>query len=168
MSSTSPRLSNCDLYLYGDNAKVMFPIKDPSDCEKLQKVLDNIATWSTTWGLTFNPSKCKSVSFSWKKNPIYYEYKMAGTKIDRVASFSDLGVQVDRKLEWNEHINTITNKANQRLGLVKRTLGYNTSQAVKTQCYKSLIQPLLEYCTPLWSNCSRKNVEKKGYSLHFE
>ena len=85
---------------------------------------------------------------------------MADTKIERVSSFSDLGIQVDSKLEWSEHINIITNKANQRLGLVKRTLGYNTSQAVKVQCYKSLIQPLLEYCTPLWSNCSRKNVER--------
>ena len=44
--------------------------------------------------------------------------------------------------------------------MVKRTLGYKTSSAIKLQCYKSLIQPLLEYCTPVWSNCNRQNVEK--------
>ena len=67
---------------------------------------------------------------------------------------------VDSKLEWTEHITNITNRANQRLGLVKRTIGYKASSAIKLQCYKSLIQPLLEYCTPVWSNCNRQNVEK--------
>ena len=155
-----PDVTDCDLYLYADDAKVMKPIYNLTDCDKLQQSLDSIVAWSKKWGLTFNPTKCKSVSFSRKKNPIQYNYNMSGTTIDSETSFSDLGVLVDTKLEWSEHINNITNKANQRLGLVKRTLGYNTSSTVKLQCYKSLIQPLLEYCTPVWSNCSRKNAEK--------
>ena len=73
---------------------------------------------------------------------------------------TDLGLIVDSMLTWNEHIIDINNKASQRLGLLKRTLGYKINQSIKLHCYKFLVQPLLEYCTPIWSNFSRKNVEK--------
>ena len=85
---------------------------------------------------------------------------MDNQTINRETSLSDLGIIVDEKLKWNEHVANINKKAKQRLGLVKRTLGHNIKPEVKLQCYKSLIQPVLEYCTPLWTNTARKNIEK--------
>ena len=72
----------------------------------------------------------------------------------------DLGIKVNNKLNWNEHVEYIAKKANQRLGLVKRTLGYKMKDEIKLQCYKTMVQPLLEYGTMLWSNTSRKNIER--------
>ena len=70
----------------------------------------------------------------------------------RASTVSDLGLLVDERLTWNDHM---TNKANQRLGLVKRTLGYKVSSDIKLQCSKSMVVPLLEYGTAIWSNCGK-------------
>ena len=36
--------------------------------------------------------------------------------ISRETSVSDLGITVDERLKWNEHVLSITKKASQRLG----------------------------------------------------
>ena len=138
----------------------MMPIEDRQDCNKLQRALDHIHEWSITWGLKFNAEKCNVISFNRRRAMITNEYKINGKVLTRVKSLSDLGLIVDERLSWNEHTISISNKANQRLGLVKRTLGYNASKDIKLQCYKSMVQPLLEYRTSIWSNCSRKSIER--------
>ena len=85
---------------------------------------------------------------------------MNNTPLEKLSLFTDLGLVVDSKLSWNEHITYITSNADQRLGFVKRTLRFNINQPVKLQCYKTLVQPVLGYCTPVWSDCNRKNIEK--------
>ena len=42
---------------------------------------------------------------------------MNGTEVVRAKSVTDLGIIVDEKLTWNDHIDNITRRANQRLGL---------------------------------------------------
>ena len=49
-------------------------------------------------------------------------YKL-GTVIKDVKSFKDLGITISKDLTWSEHISTILNKANQVLGLIRRTVG---------------------------------------------
>ena len=83
-----------------------------------------------------------------KREVISFDYTMQDQVLNRQESISDLGLIVDENLNWKEHIKCITNKANQRLGLVKRTLGHNMKSEIKLQSYKSLVQLILEYCTP--------------------
>ena len=71
--------------------------------------------------------------------------------LERVTSFTDLAVIVSHDLTWNKHDNACISKARRTLGYVKRTLGYNVNRDVKNWCYKSLVRPLLEYGTMLWS-----------------
>ena len=52
-------------------------------------------------------------------------------------------------MEWNAHINSVTSKANQTLGFLKRNLRINSSK-VKDKAYKSLVRPKLEYCNTVW------------------
>ena len=95
-----------------------------------------------------------------KRTVIEHNYTLQDKILERATPLSDLGLIVDERLNWNYHIVHVTNKANQRLGLVKRTLGYNMSREIKLQCYKSMVQPILEYGKTIWSNCSRRNIKK--------
>ena len=49
-------------------------------------------------------------------------------------------------------------KAARISGLIKRTLGWHASLQTKYVMYCSLVRPLLEYCTVVWSGTSRKNI----------
>ena len=142
-----PDVTDVDTYLYADDTKIMYPIRTLNDCEVLQNSLDNIVNWSTKWGLKFNPDKCKSVSFNRKRTILSHAYVMSNIVIERLQSLSDLGLTVDSRLNWNDHVINITNKANQRLGLhvVKRILGYNINQGIKLEAiHRREVQELLK------------------------
>lgn len=70
-----------------------------------------------------------------------------------------LGVIIDNKLSFNEHVDYITNKATKLLNLCRRNL-YMCSKEVKETAYKSIVRPHLEYASSAWSPHTVKNIEK--------
>lgn len=74
-------------------------------------------------------------------------------------SEKDLGITFDVTLNFESHISNITAKANSRVGLIRRsftTLNKHNFPIL----YKSLVRPLLEYCTPVWSPYLKKNISE--------
>jgi hypothetical protein len=72
----------------------------------------------------FNLAKCKCMKLG--RCPIAYRYSLTDPEgnpyyLDEVQSERDLGVTVDNKLSFIEHIDTITKKANGILATIKRT-----------------------------------------------
>ena len=76
---------------------------------KMQKRLDMLVEWGETKGLKFNPSKTVVVLFTRNskldRQPCR-QLKMKGTLLNRSESATYLGVTLDKKLFWREHINT--------------------------------------------------------------
>ena len=83
---------------------------------------------------------------------------MMGQPITSVTQHKYLGVELDSKLTWNEHISAITGKVNSSLGFLRRNL-YNCPEQIKTQAYNSLVRPLLEYACSVWDPHTQKNVQ---------
>ena len=61
-----------------------------------------------------------------------------------------LGVWLESSLSWDYHINYICAKANEVLGLIRRTFGSNNPEGVST-AYKTLVRPILEYGCQVWN-----------------
>ncbi|XP_072041276.1 uncharacterized protein [Amphiura filiformis] len=61
-----------------------------------------------------------------------------------------LGVTISSDLSWNAHINTITKKANQTLGFLRRNVS-KCPPDIKTKCYESFVRPILEYSSSAWA-----------------
>ena len=75
----------------------------------------------------------------------------------------DLGIIIDNKLIFSDHIDSKVKKANQMLGIIKRTFSH-MDKDMFTILYKSLIRPHLEYGNPIWSACySKDKMELKMY-----
>jgi hypothetical protein len=51
-----------------------------------------------------NIDKCKTITFSRTCYPVKFAYMMAGTVLDRVSSIYDLGVIMDEKVKFSEHV----------------------------------------------------------------
>ena len=68
-----------------------------------------------------------------------------------VKNFEDLGVTISKDLSWDNHISMTVNKANNLLGLIKRSVG-TTNVNVFSTLYLFLVRPVLEYAvrTPVW------------------
>ena len=65
-----------------------------------------------------------------------------------VKSLKDLGISISKDLTCCEHISTIVNKANQVLGLTRRTVG-TANTKTSSLLYKASVRPLLEYAAPV-------------------
>ena len=72
--------------------------------------------------MEFNPSKCEFLRITNKRNPVIYQYSINDTVIQQVAHAKYLGVTIDEKLSWNEHILKITNKARQATAFLRRSV----------------------------------------------
>ena len=64
------------------------------DKEKLQKALDGLVEWSTTWGMEFNVAKCKVMHVG-QRNPGHV-YNMAGKDLEETEEEKDIGVTVTK------------------------------------------------------------------------
>jgi hypothetical protein len=155
--------SDSSVFLYADDSKIGHCINTLNDCLKLQQNLDNLVKWSKDWGLKFNSSKCVVMSFC-KRNVLEFDYKIDNSTLQRVNSFTDLGVKVNTKLHWEDHIVASVKKANQRLGMIKRVTGYSVNKDVKLLCYTALVRPLVEFSSQIWF-CNNVKLLKLVESL---
>jgi hypothetical protein len=137
--------------VFADDTKLYMSIDSESDCQKLQADLNAIEYWSKTWKMKLNVTKCKILTVTRKRNPVTYNYYMNNEEVERCDNIRDLGVIINNKLTWCDHVQSIVSKANKVMGLIKRTLGYNAPISVSKQLYISLVRSILEYCTPVWS-----------------
>ena len=72
-----------------------------------------------------------------------------GIVLNSVTNHTYLGVELNNKLNWADHVNNTATKANKVLGLLRRNL-YSCPQKVKETAYKALVRPKLEYCASVW------------------
>ncbi|XP_074616985.1 uncharacterized protein LOC141876332 isoform X2 [Acropora palmata] len=148
-----------NLRLFADDSLLYSAIDIPQDCLALQEDLDKLSQWSYKWQMSFNVSKCKSLSITRKRNPYLHQYTMNGQELESVKSHPYLGVELTQSLNWNNHINNITTKANRSLGFIKRNLKRCPEQ-IKDQAYKSLVRPHVEYASSVWSPHQKYQVDK--------
>ena len=100
-------------------------IKNNLDCALLQADLDRLYEWSVTWRMNFNHSKCKILTVSRRKAPVFFNYMLNGNSLEHVTSFKDLGVLVPSDLSWKGHIDNVVSKCNRVNGMIKRVVGYH-------------------------------------------
>ena len=65
--------------------------------------------------------------------------------LKKVLNITDLGILLDHKFTFSEHISKMVNKANGVVGFIKRWSKVFTDPYVWKQLYISLVRPILEY-----------------------
>ena len=138
--------------LFADDAKVYKTIEHILDCTLLQADLNRFYEWSVTWKMNFDHSKCKILTVSRRKAPVYFNYMLNCNSLEHVTSFKYLGVLVSSDLSWKEHIHNVVSKCNRVNGMIKQVVGYHAPNNVTLNLYKSLTKNITEHSTPVWSS----------------
>ena len=106
-----------------------------------------LCQWSNDWMLNFHPEKC-SVMHLGRTNP-KNKYFLLGAELQQTNTEKDLGVIVDDKLKFEEHIQSKISKGRQTWGLIRRSF-----TAIDTVTFpllfKALVRPHLEYANSVW------------------
>ena len=106
----------------------------------------------------FNYEKCEYLHITNKISPTISTYYMGINIIKEVSSVKYLGVTINSKLNWSEHIARITSKASSVLGFLQRNFKKCPTN-IKVLCYKSLVLPVLEYGCTIWDPYTNKDIK---------
>ena len=82
---------------------------------------------------------------------------MNGVALQSIDEEKDLGVVVHKSLKPSRHIAESVKKANRKLGIISRCFSYKEKE-ILLPLYKSLVRPLLEYCSPAWSPFLKQDI----------
>ena len=163
-----PSLTTHLCKLFADDSKLIGIIKNSQDKIILQNDLDILNEWSLKWKLYFNVNKCKVMEIYTNKLSSQMsslnELKMCDAKngrtsLEKTTSERDLGVTLNKKLKWNDHIENAVLKANNALGMLRKTFKYWSCKSFK-QLYVAFVRPHLEYCSAIWNPHLKKDILK--------
>lgn len=139
--------------LYADDCKLAKVINSVEDALSLQHDLDAIGTWCTSNKLHVNAAKCSAMTVTNRtSNVIRHSYKLGDdAPIESATSTKDLGVVIDNKLRFNEHVEKVANKAFRSLGFLIRTSRHFVTIDAILYLYTSTVLPHLDYAATIWS-----------------
>ncbi|KAK3107559.1 hypothetical protein FSP39_017306 [Pinctada imbricata] len=162
-----PDVVNNIVKLFADDTKLYSVVNTNAEQDRMQNDIDKLQEWSDKWLLKFNTTKCKHLHLGNSPAPIYY---MNHLTLEHSTCEKDLGISIDSKLKFQEHINKQIKKANSKLGIIRRSLSYLDKNIFLT-LYKSIVRPHLEYGSSVWSVIYKKeaigieNVQRRATKL---
>ena len=109
-----------------------------------------------TENLVINPRSAQidvNLKFVYCTHPI----KIDEIPISRVQSTKFLGVIIDDKLTWSEHISSITKTISRNTGVISRLRSFLPSSAL-ISLYNTLVLPYLYYCNIIWAHTSNNRL----------
>ena len=145
--------------LFADDTAVYNRVVNAQDQSQLQKDLQQLAVWEKNWDMEFHPAKCNTLPVTRKRHPLKHDYQLQGHTLEVVNSAKYLGVTLQHRLDWDDHINSIWTKANKVLGFLRRNLKIS-SPSIKAKAYKTFVRPILEYCSSVWDPYEKQHKEK--------
>ena len=147
--------------MFADDLKLYITLRINSPEEALKAIVQfqsNIQKFldvAKSWGLRINKDKCfamrfKSANYNLNEYGPFASYSIDNNPIDFVTTYKDLGVLVDNKLKFHDHIRTTAGKAG---GVANNILIFTVcrDQKMMIPIYKSHIRPILEYSSCLWN-----------------
>jgi hypothetical protein len=100
--------------------------------------------------LPLNVNKCKTLTFTRSSHPIIASYVLNGKILERVCSMTDLGVILDSKLSFREHIDSVVNKGSALFGFVKRLSREFRDPYLLKVLFVTYVRSQLEYANCVW------------------
>ena len=99
-----PRSIKSKVRMYADDTLLYNVINKIDDCIQLQHDLLTLEEWANVWQMQFNPAKCEFLVVTNKKNTPSFTYYINEIPIKAVPHAKYLGVTIDSRLSWKEHI----------------------------------------------------------------
>jgi hypothetical protein len=153
-----PKYVKSSTRLFADDCVLYRSVKSNNDCQTLQQDLAQLELWEKKWCMSFNASKCSTITITRKKKTISHEYKIHDQVLEKVDSATYLGVELQSNLTWSNHITKTAMKANRQLAFIRRNIKI-TNTKLKETAYKGLVRPILEYCAPVWNPHHQKYID---------
>lgn len=158
----APKIKDVKESIYADD-KLMFTAsyRISAIIKRLQQAFIANKRFFHKWKIKINPIKTEAIIFT-KRRPVFEGNVICdGNEIIWSDKVKYLGVWLDRKLIFGDHVNYINHKAiGSLINLYPVFKNSHISVNSKLILYKSLIRAALCYACPVWSLTCQSNINK--------
>ena len=136
--------------IYADDTTLCSTLKVNTDATQLNMELNNVSRWLNLNKLSLNVKKTKAMALHMPQKKIIHPIiQINGSNIEFVDNFVFLGITINNKLNWNSHINKVTNKISKTVGILNKLRSFLPSGVLQT-IYNTLILPHMTYGILAW------------------
>ncbi|CAF4921525.1 unnamed protein product [Pieris macdunnoughi] len=144
---------------FADDVVLLFESNTALETEKLANdALTQICEWGHKNKLRFAPAKTKAMLMTNKLKYDTPRLNMGGTPIHMSNSVKILGLTIDHKITFSDHINAACNKA---IGLYKQVskaarVSWGLSPEIIKIIYTAVVEPIVLYAANAWADAANK------------
>ena len=127
--------------------------------QEIDNELSQTSLWLKSNKLSLNIKKTHFMVFHRKKIDGDIKIKIDDEEIDRVYKTKFLGVMIDHKITWKEHVKYVSGKMSRNIGIFIKARNCLNKHAMMT-LYYSFIYPDMAYCKNVWGRTHKSNTKR--------
>ena len=155
-----PQISELAKFImYADDANILIIGNSLDEVySKLEFLCAALIKWVDNNGLALNLKKTNYMIFSRQRSLNYQDVVISGVTIERKTEARFLGVIIDEKLSWVQHIAAVKMKMSRYIGLMYKLKKHLPLDA-RLQIYHSFVQSHLNYCSLIWGFAAKTHID---------
>ena len=166
--------------MFADDTSMFLAHDDLKHLEYIVNIeLAKVVEWLNVNKLSINVGKTHAMLFT-NRNinslpPIHISIQH--TDVQFVSKISFIGILIDNKLSWRDHILKISNKIAKGIGIIRK-VRHKLQRSTLINLYYCFVFPYLHYCIVIWGNASnlyvnpllylQKRILRIIYDVHFK
>ncbi|KAL4120963.1 hypothetical protein QTP88_013557 [Uroleucon formosanum] len=155
-----PQSINTTLATFADDTAIISTNSEiATTTNNIQDHLIQLQDWFSLWNIKVNENKSIHITFTLRPTttpPVYINNQT----IPIVDSVKYLGLLLDKRLTWANHIKAKRTSLNLRLHKLRPLLRSKISLNNKTLIYKQILRPAMSYGIQLWGTTKNSNLIK--------
>ena len=143
--------------IFADDTTVHAASSDSKlSCARISADLDVAAEWADSWGMLFSAEKSEHLHIG---KATGQRVTMRGVPIPQVKHHRHLGLAMNNKLSWTEHIKDVHGTCSRMIGILRRLLRRLQGTTVKA-IFIGAIRPRMEYASQVWSGGPTQSLQR--------
>jgi len=155
-----PYSSNLLPIIFADDTNVFYSGRNLAECvQRINSEMTGLLKWIQSNKLSLNVEKTQYIIFSKRKlQADQLTVSINGELIKRVDSFRFLGVIIDDRLSWRQHIAHIRRKVSKSIGIL-RSARLLLNRDTLVTLYYAFVYPYFNYCIDVWGHCNEQDFQ---------
>ncbi|KAK2189868.1 hypothetical protein NP493_95g05039 [Ridgeia piscesae] len=139
--------SSTQFVRFSDDTAMLALLNDFASYQSYLSLVVRFSSWCSNNFLHLNVSKTKEMCIDFRRNrTVISPIVINGEPVEQVDSFKYLGVILDEKLSFTEHVTAVQKKSQQRLHVLRKLRAFYVDPLL-LRIYRSIIEPLSTYCS---------------------
>lgn len=163
-TSDFPELENCSTFLFADDTAITVSSRFCKFIEKnLKASYHRIKKYCCKWKISLNDSKTQCIFFTRRRTKQIptQPLQLGGVQIDWQNVVKYLGVQLDKRLTFRQHIQYAPIKTQKAIRILYSMLCRNSKMNTRNKrlVYKTCIRPVLLYAAPILNGIAATHIK---------